>query len=193
MIYLVRYFLSYLIRGIFMGRKKLHGLVGLNNPHPLYRLYYNIKTRCYNASKHNYAHYQGKGIKMCDRWLEGVKYFYEWAIENGWEKGLSIDRIDSNKDYCPENCRFISISENSKRNCKLNIVYNKKRFKHKGSKLTIENVKNIKQLLRNGIKPIEIAKQFNIDKSYISKIKLNKRWFEIQMSESLEENINLAA
>ena len=175
-----------------MGRKKLHGLVCKDNPHPLYRLYHNIKTRCYNASKHNYPHYQGKGIKMCDEWLAGVRFFYEWALENCWEKGLSIDRIDSNKDYSPENCRFISLQENSKKSGKISNRFS--RFREKIiRKLTIEDVKNIKQLLSDGIKQIEIAKKFNVDKSYISKIKLNKRWLEINPSESLEENINLAA
>ena len=162
-----------------MARPKTHGLVGKNNPHPLYRLFYNIKTRCYNASNHNYPFYQGKGIKVCDEWLDNVKTFYDWAINNGWEKGLSIDRIDSSKDYSPDNCRFITISENSK-----NAISNSKNVIRRFSKLTIDQVIEIKKQLITGIMGTEIAKKFNVHKSCIYKIKKNKRWNEIEIPNS---------
>lgn len=155
-----------------MRYNKKHGLIVKNKPHPLYRLWYLIKTRCYNSSPHNFPYYQGKGIKVCDEWLNNVMNFYNWAISNGWKKGLSIDRIDSSKDYCPENCRFISLSENSKKSC---VFSCSSKSHNKKSRLSAETLDNIRFKLCNGIKNIEIAKEFGLDPSYVSKIKLNKR------------------
>lgn len=93
-----------------------HGLTKRNGPHhPLYRMRNSIMTRCYNAKKTDYSYYQGKGIKVFQEWIDDPKSFYDWAIENGWEEGLTIDRIDSNKDYCPDNCQFLSRSANLKK------------------------------------------------------------------------------
>ena len=79
-----------------------------------------IKTRCYNENCKAYKNYGGRGIKVCDKWLDNPNSFYEWSINNGYKKGLSIDRIDVNKDYEPNNCRWITNLEqqNNKRNNK---------------------------------------------------------------------------
>lgn len=82
---------------------------------PLYHLYYGIKERCYNVNNKKYNIYGGKGVVMCDEWKNGYKIFEEWALSNGYKEGLTIDRIDSNGNYCPDNCRWITLSENSKR------------------------------------------------------------------------------
>lgn len=89
----------------------------------LYTIYKDIKRRCYNKQRDNYKYYGGKGIKMCDSWKNNYQEFKKWAFENGYiyyadkprEERLSIDRIDSNKDYCPDNCRWIPFKENRKR------------------------------------------------------------------------------
>lgn len=84
----------------------------------LYSIWEGMKNRCYIKSSSSYYLYGGKGIKVCDEW-QNFNNFYEWAINNGYEEiegeikdKLSIDRIDSSKDYCPENCRWITLSEN---------------------------------------------------------------------------------
>ena len=77
----------------------------------LYVLYNGIKARCLNPNNKAFKWYGGKGIKICDEWLNDFQAFYEWAMANGYAKGLTIDRIDSEKDYCPENCRWITIQE----------------------------------------------------------------------------------
>jgi len=79
----------------------------------LYRCWVNMKSRCYNPRVRSYHDYGLKGIKVCDSWND-FKTFSEWAYSHGYSDELTIDRVDSNKNYCPENCRWVSLSENSK-------------------------------------------------------------------------------
>lgn len=88
---------------------------GMSNT-KIYSVYANMKDRCYNDNHHEFKNYGGKGIIICNDWLNkenGFINFYNWSIENGYEEGLSIDRIDENKNYCPENCQWITRSENT--------------------------------------------------------------------------------
>lgn len=81
----------------------------------LYTIRKNMLQRCNNEKAINYKWYGGKGIKVCELWTNSMKNFYQWAIDNGYKEGLQIDRIDSNKDYCPENCRWVTPEENISR------------------------------------------------------------------------------
>ena len=72
-----------------------------------------MKSRCYNPRSLTYKNWGGKGIKICDEWLKDPGNFERWAFENGYADNLTIDRIDANKDYCPENCRWVTRAENS--------------------------------------------------------------------------------
>ena len=80
----------------------------------LSKIFHNMKSRCYNHKINGYAYYGGKGVVICDEWLNNVFDFIKWALDNGYQLGLSIDRIDPNKNYFPENCRWVTKSENSR-------------------------------------------------------------------------------
>lgn len=72
----------------------------------LYTIWSGMKHRCYCKTSKDYPNWGGRGIKVCDEWLETYANFRDWANKNGYNKGLSLDRIDVNGDYEPSNCRF---------------------------------------------------------------------------------------
>lgn len=78
-------------------------------------IYNKMYSRCYTESDKSYKWYGGKGVKICDEWLQDPKTFEQWALDNGYKDTLTIDRIDSNGDYEPQNCRWITLSENTRR------------------------------------------------------------------------------
>jgi len=75
--------------------------------HPLYNVWAGLWQRCHNPKNPAYKRYGGRGIYVCFEW-RNFEGFYEWAIVNGYKKGLTIDRLDNNGSYTPGNCRFVS-------------------------------------------------------------------------------------
>lgn len=104
-----------------------------------YKIWSGMKQRCYNPKNNRYAYYAGRNIKVCDRWLHSYKNFLH-DMGRRPSSRHSLDRIDNNKDYCPENCRWATMKQQQSN--KKNNVY----FLIKNKKLTLS----------------EVAKKFNI-------------------------------
>ena len=96
----------------------------------IYNIFNGMKNRCYNMKSKDYKNYGARGIKICNQWLNkenGIDNFFDWSITNGYKENLTIDRIDVNGNYEPDNCRWITLKQQflNKRNNKL-ITFNNK-------------------------------------------------------------------
>lgn len=127
--------------------------------HPLYRIWSGIKDRCYYTKSDSYKWYGAKGIVMCDEWLHSPEVFIEWAISNGWQKGLQIDRINSDGSYSPDNCRIVPASKNHQnKSSNVFFTYNNQ------EKCISEWAKDLGMnifTLRNRLKRHDVAAAFN--------------------------------
>ena len=103
----------------------------------LYHIWASMKQRCNNKNCRAFVNYGQRNITICDDWKTNFLAFYDWAINNGYDKELSIDRIDNNKGYSPDNCRWATASEqnNNKRNI-IKVLFNGKYY-------TLRDIANI--------------------------------------------------
>lgn len=136
-----------------------------NIPHRLRRIYTGMKARCYDINHMTYRNYGGLGILMCDEWLNDNKVFFKWALSNGYKDNLSIDRIDNDKGYSPDNCRWISLSDQQK---------NRKEFKM--GKL---NPKQVLEIFHSDLSGPRIAKLYGVSHRTVYLIKKKQIWMDI--------------
>lgn len=107
---------------------KTHGL----RHHPLYSVWHTMRARCYNENTKCYKNYGGRGVIICDEWLDDFISFYNWAIENGWQKGMQIDKEIKARIlgiepllYSPSMCSIVTPKQNSNnRRSNVTVEYN---------------------------------------------------------------------
>lgn len=148
------------------GRK--HGMHGTR----VYRTWMAMKRRCYSKNTEDYKKWYGaNGIKVCDEWLHDFMTFYKWAMENGYDDTLSIDRIDPYGDYSPDNCRWVDATTqaNNKRN---NVFYNVC-----GEKLTLRQIARKYGFSEHTLSSKIYVKKMNMDDAiaYLLTIKPRRR------------------
>lgn len=97
----------------------------------IYETWCGMKKRCYNPNSKSYKDYGERGIVVCDEWKNDFLSFYHWSVQNGYGENLQIDRIDTNGNYEPSNCRWITHAE-QQRNRRNNIY-----IEHNGQKKSL--------------------------------------------------------
>ncbi len=129
----------------------------------LWSTWRNMRDRCNRKSNQDYKYYGGKGIIVEDIWIDYLE-FKKWSILNSYEpnKNLQIDRIDSNKNYSPDNCRWVDAKTNQRnRDC---IILNE------------EKANEIRTLIYSGLDDIEISKMYKVHKDTIRDIRTGRTW-----------------
>ncbi len=145
--------------------RKHHGLGG----HKLMCSFKAMKGRCSNPADPSYAYYGGRGIRVCDRWLNGngQQSGFECFLEDMGERpdGMSLDRIDNDGDYAPDNCRWATRGEQSQNTSMV--------------KLSVEAVGEIKARLLSGELGTTLAKEFGVSPRRIYCIRDGKSWSNV--------------
>lgn len=123
-----------------------------------YDIWQNMKGRCYNPHNPRYDRYGGRGITVCDEWKEDFNAFYEWSVQNGYSDDLTIDRIDNDKGYSPDNCRWATQEEqarNRESNIKITIGNATKTLTEWGEIFELDYKKIIMRYRRNNYRGID--------------------------------------
>lgn len=102
--------------------------------HPLYRVWKGMKYRCGNPNSKDYANYGGRGVYVCNEWVNDFAVFYLWAVDAGWESGLQLDRQDNDGPYHPDNCRWATRRQN------MDNRRSTRRFEYEGDLLTAREI-----------------------------------------------------
>lgn len=136
----------------------------LKNLFRLRNIFKDMIKRCSNANHERYHRYGGRGIRVCNEWENSTNSFLQWAVDNGYQDNLSIDRIDNDKGYYPDNCRWVASDIQVQNSSK--------------AKLNINEVKEIRSIYPS-LSYSELANKFSVNKSTIANVVLHKTWKNI--------------
>ncbi len=119
-----------------------------------------MKSRCYNKGVPGYKDYGAKGIKLCPEWEKSYEEFKRWALDNGYDDSLSIDRIDNDGPYTPSNCRWVDrvIQNNNKSNHLIITAYGKSMNAKQWANETGISYSTIVSRYHRGLPPEEILR-----------------------------------
>lgn len=124
----------------------------------LYKIWHDMKRRCYDKRRKAYERYGGKGIQVCDEWKNDFMAFYNWAMDNGYQENLTIDRIDNDGNYEPSNCRWATQKEQQ------NNRTNNRYVTYEGETMTVAQMEQKHGIptdyLRSALSRGETAEQF---------------------------------
>lgn len=126
-------------------KQNCHRTHGFSKKERLYVIWQGMKKRCLNKNNHAYKYYGSRGISVCDEWISSYENFRNWSLQNGYKEDLTIDRIDTNGNYEPNNCRWTNMAQ---QNDNKRVTY---RFELDGNQYTIT----------------ELSKKFNLKRSVI--------------------------
>jgi len=136
--------------------------------HPrLMNIFSGMKIRCYNIKAKAYKNYGARGIIICDEWLHDSNKFCEWALNNGYMDDLTIDRIDNDKGYSPDNCRWVTYALNTR-----------------NTRVVKMSMPVARKIRGENMKPKDIAKKYGVKIGMVYDIRLGRSWRE----ESKEAN-----
>lgn len=153
----------------------------------LYNIWACMKQRCSNPKHTAAAWYHDKGIRVCDEWLK-YKNFERWALENGYSDDLTIDRVDSDKNYEPSNCRWITISQNRKK--ALESRGKSRKVNRKGKFMVVVGSYPISpfslvKVVKTGLPKTEALK---LSHSLWLEHRYERKWFDVRVTDGFKED-----
>lgn len=135
-----------------------HGLSG----HPLYNVHKNMIDRCHKQTDQAYCNYGARGISVCREWIGSLSSFIDWAENNGYQPGLTIERINNDGNYEPSNCRWVTLAEQA-RNKRTNVI---------------KDMDMAKEIRYSNESNTDVADRLGIPRPVVLSIRSNKTWRE---------------
>lgn len=151
-------------RELLSKRQKTHGETNTR----IHNIWSKIKFRCFNNKSKDYSKYGGRGITMCEEWSKSYETFRDWSYANGYKENLTIDRIDNDGNYEPNNCRWATIKEQSR-----NTRYNRK-YEYQGEMRCVVELAEIAGLSKYTLK-YRLDNGYTLENAMFTPLKKNKR------------------